>query len=235
MSTLTAPVAEPIARYVDALKSQVDGPRRAKADMLKEVSHGLRDAADGYAEAGIAPLRAAETAVAEFGDPSVVAVEIQTELAALQARHALAVMAVIGPIGEVVARILWSNSTAPITRPSPFASWLASVVDVFGWSSSILAAVLLVAFGLGARWMTFRAGFVRVVGYGLLGKLVAMAVLGMMLSILFGDVPVSGGFQVLAMAQGLLVPALTAYAGWLGWRCIKVAAVARRHAVPQPN
>ncbi|MGH8882273.1 MAG: hypothetical protein ACRD0P_33820, partial [Stackebrandtia sp.] len=181
--------------------------------------------------AGVDPRRAGELAVAEFGDVDEIADEFQVELAALQARRALALLAVIGPVSEVASRIVWSNAVRPVAPPSEFAGTLATVVDVLGWASSAVAALLLEVFGVGARWWRFRTRFTRVIGYGLLGKIGFMALGGVVLGSLFGEVSVSGGARVLEMVLYPMYPLLAGYAGWLGWRCLRVGRRWRRSPV----
>jgi hypothetical protein len=224
MSMRTAEgVADPIARHVSALAARLDGPRRAKADMLREVRHGLHDAADAHREAGATPDAAAAAAVAEFGDPAELAGDFQIELAARQSRHALAFLTVVGPVTEVTSRILWSNAPMPVSRPPDLAFVLADVMDVLSWGLSIVAAVLLVGCGLGARWIDMRARFTRFVGYGVIAKISLSFVGGVALTLLFNTAAASGGLQVWTVVQNGALVAMWGYAGWLTWRCLRVA------------
>lgn len=230
---MTAPAvttgADPIAGHVAALRSQLCGPRGAKADILREVRDGLADAAEGYEAEGAPPQRAAELAVAEFGEPAEIAGGYQVELAARQSRFALAFMAMLGPVLEVSSRILWSNSPAPVDRVVPeWALWLAWLQDTMAWTMSIAAALALVGFGLGARWLAFRVVFVRTVGYALLVKLLFMTVAGYLLTRAFDPGHPEGALGVFEYVFGPVTLVVGGVLLWLAWRCLRVAGRARR-------
>lgn len=212
-----------INRYLAALDLQLNGPRRAKSEIIREIGDGLADAAGGYAAAGMSPAAAAEAAVAEFGDPGAIATEFQNELTVYQARHALAFLAVLGPVSEVSSRIVWSNGPQLATRPAEFTLVIAKVVDVLSWGTSIVAALLLVALGLGSRWISFPQRFTRFVGYGILAIIVKMVVSDLVLTVLFGATSVDGRQLALEGLQSLGYAVLWGYAAWLSWRCLSVA------------
>lgn len=229
---MTAPVvttdADPISGHVAALHAQLCGPRGAKAEMLREVRDGLDDAAEGYQTEGAPPRRAAELAVAEFGDPAEIAGGYQVELAARQARFGLAFMAMLGPVMEVSTRILWSNAPRTDYNGVPeIAFVLAQLQDTMAWTLSIAAALALVGFGLGARWLAFRVGFVRVVGYVLLANLFFMTVVGFALTQMFSPGQPQGAASVFEYVFGPLSLLLGGGLAWLSWRCLRVANRAR--------
>ncbi|CAM3228008.1 permease prefix domain 1-containing protein [Stackebrandtia soli] len=212
---------DPITAHVDRLGRLLVGPRRAKADMLREVRHGLCDTADALGDEGLSPVEARTRAVAEFGDVRAVAAGYQEELTARRARFTLGFLAVTGPVGEIVYRIMWSNTT--LDRMPPEGTFLlARAVDIGGWSLSVVAAALLVLFGMGTRWVPLRAWGVRFVAWGILVKLVVFAVAGAALSLLFGG-------DVIAVAtpsglvQGLIGPAASMYTLWLVIGCLRSA------------
>lgn len=215
---------DPIADHVAGLRAQLRGPRFAKAEMLREVADGLADAAEGYRDEGADRLRAAELAVAEFGEPAEIAEGYQVELAARQSRFSLAFLAMLGPVMEVSSRILWSNAPRADFRDVPEAAFVLSrVEDTLAWTLSIAAALALVGFGLGARWLEFRVTFVRVVGYALLTKVLLMTVIGYALTRMFDPGQPQGAagiFELVFTPVSLLVGGFLV---WLAWRCLRVA------------
>ena len=89
---------EPIEAYVANLDRALRGPRRVKADLLREARDGLVDAAESYTVAGLTPRQAAHRAVAEFGTVAQVAPGYQRELGSAQSvRTALLICLVLGP------------------------------------------------------------------------------------------------------------------------------------------
>lgn len=219
--------ADPIAGHVSALRAQLYGPRAAKASMLREVRDGLTDAAEGYRAEGTPPDRAVELAIEEFGDPREIAGGYQVELAARQARFALAFLAILGPILEVSSRILWSNSPRT-TKPVPDAAFvMAQLQDIVSWTASLGAALALVVFGLGARWLAFRVGFVRAVAYVLLGKLAFMMIAGSFLTSAFDPGTPKGAAGIFGMVFGPITLVAGTCMIWLAWRCLRVASRAK--------
>ncbi|MGH8876624.1 MAG: permease prefix domain 1-containing protein [Stackebrandtia sp.] len=214
---------DPIARHVAALGRHLDGPRRAKADMLREVRHGLIDTAAAHEADGVPAAEAVRLAVDEFGDPVELAEGFQVELAARQARFTLAFLAVQGPVMEVASRILWSNSPRAASSPPEIAHVLARVEDTSAWVMSVAAALALVAFGLGSRWLGFRSRLVRLVAYTMLGKLVFIAVTAPLLTVLFDPGDPQGSTAVFSYVFNLGGAALLTAMAWLSWRCLKVA------------
>ncbi|TWJ10854.1 hypothetical protein LX16_4278 [Stackebrandtia albiflava] len=219
-----------VERFVDDLSARLDGSRRAKADMLREVRHGLSDAAAGYRESGMAAAEAEAAAVAEFGRPAELAGEFQVELAARQTRFALGFFAVTGPVGETLSRIQWSNAepVGPVASPPEYTYLLSQAVDVVGWGASLLAVVLLLAMGFGFSPLRFRTGLAQLVAWSMLAKVVLFTVAGAALMVLYGRFePFADPFSLLV---GLSHPVFAGVAVWLAWRCLRTAGHADRLA-----
>ncbi|SDL52552.1 hypothetical protein SAMN05216298_4225 [Glycomyces sambucus] len=73
--------------YLDAVAAPLKGPRRLREDMLAEIGDGFEDAVAERIGAGQSPREAARDAAAEFGEPRLVAAEVQRELVAAQAKR----------------------------------------------------------------------------------------------------------------------------------------------------
>ena len=221
----------PISRHVADMDRILVGPRGAKTDILDEVRDGLDDAAEGFREAGCSALEAERAAVAEFGEVTRVAPELQRELAVTRARHALMFFVFAGPVGELVSRFLWSNAD-PVAQPPPSAAFeLAKIVDLAAWLPSILAAVALLVMGFCERAWPLRSGFVRCVGYGVLVKAAWVVVTGVSLSLLFGNQAImmpSPGPESLAV---VFTWSLWVYALWLAFGCLRAARAGERQSV----
>lgn len=72
--------------YLHVLSAGLTVPDRVKADVLAEVRDGLWAAVEAHRAHGVEAEPAAQAAVAEFGDPAVVARAFAPELAAVVAR-----------------------------------------------------------------------------------------------------------------------------------------------------
>ena len=220
---LAATTVDPIVRHVADLGRHLEGPRRAKADILREVRDGLNDTAEALEAGGLTADAAARQAVDEFGDPARVAAGFQVELAARQTRFALAFLAVQGPVMEVASRILWSNSPRSLREPPEAALVLARIEDASAWTVSVVAALALVAFGLGSRWMGFRTWTVRLVAYLILAKLAFIGVTAPILMALFDPGAPTGPAAVFSYVFNVGGAALLIALSWLVWRCLRVA------------
>lgn len=77
---------------------------RYRRSVTEEIEHGLRDAQEAYISEGHRPAEAACRAVADFGDPTLVAEELSTDAGARAVRRLGAVQAVL-MVGSVV---LWA-------------------------------------------------------------------------------------------------------------------------------
>jgi hypothetical protein len=139
--------------HVRRLDRALTGPRRVKADLLREVRDGLVDAAEGHRVEGVPPAEAERRAVAEFGAVPELAPVYQAELAAAAARslgiRVTAVFAVLGIAGN----LMWRG--APWTGPQPPAGYLfvSGLIDRVG-----LALVLTGVLGWAALWLAARSG-----------------------------------------------------------------------------
>jgi hypothetical protein len=139
--------------HVRRLDRALTGPRRMKADLLREVRDGLVDAAEGHRADGLPPTEAERRAVAEFGGVPEVVPAFQTELALSAARSlGLRVTAVFAVLA-IAGNLMWSG--APWVGPQPPSGYLfiSSAVDVLG-----LALASVGALGAVGLWLTARSG-----------------------------------------------------------------------------
>lgn len=136
--------------YVAALGRRLRGPRRPKADLVREVRHSLDDAAEAYVDAGMAPRAAAGRAVTEFGDLDDLLPAYQAELTAGYGRR-LALVLVLLPVGMLTADSMWWQ---PPGEPSPPPTGFLFMVEALDWTSYAVGALSLLAFvllGFGTR------------------------------------------------------------------------------------
>jgi hypothetical protein len=86
-----------VEAYLRAVATGMPGPRQARDDILAELRSGLLDAIDAGYHAGLPAQAATEAALAEFGDPRLVASAFRPHLAMTQARRTALALAAAGP------------------------------------------------------------------------------------------------------------------------------------------
>ena len=165
-----------IEGHVRRLDRALTGPRRLKADMLREVRHGLLDAAEAYEADGVAdPER---RAIAEFGAVPEVAPAYQSELATSATRSmAIRITAAYG-VGAFAANLMWTGAPWAGAPPPGAFQVLAQVINVVGNGLAVCGAVILAALWLRSRvGRTVPMTAMRLVNLGLAALLlVAWAV-----------------------------------------------------------
>ena len=105
-----------ISGYLDALASQLPGP------VVEELAGGLEDAYRRHLGLGLAPEAAARAAVAEFGDPGLIAAEFaRAHPARRAARRLLAAGPVVGACWAValVTGRAWTWPVPVVARIVP--------------------------------------------------------------------------------------------------------------------
>jgi hypothetical protein len=104
-----------IADYLARLGAGLPDSRGAR-QVIEEVSDGLRAAADDHAARGAGPLRAAELAVAEFGEPGDLAADFVPVLTAAEAHRDGVAFLVTGPMIGVfwLAAAVLTSPAAPV-------------------------------------------------------------------------------------------------------------------------
>jgi hypothetical protein len=142
-----------IDEYVAEMSARLVGPGRVKADLIAEARDGLCDAAQAYTEEGMAPARAAERAVADFGAPDLVLPHYQQELAAAQGRRTAGLVAAAMSAVQLLSPLMWWHSPWQSAGVPPSAGYLqlAGVLDGLGVTGAIIGAVTLFGLGRGSR------------------------------------------------------------------------------------
>jgi hypothetical protein len=140
--------ADPVDAYLHALGGRLRGPGRLKADLLAEARDSLEDAASAYEESGLDQTAARRLAVADFGEPGVLAPGYQRELAAAQGRRLARLMALL-PVAMLLADTMWWERPGTATERPPTAFLL--VTEFADWTSYAAGALSLVALVLLGR------------------------------------------------------------------------------------
>lgn len=152
MITTQAMQTSPITAYVHAVRRSLHGPRRARIDMVEELTDGLRDAAEAHRQSGLTRVDAEQRAVNESGTVAEVAAAMQPELVAKQGRRT-AMLLGLGMPGLV---LLWDvpwKLGGPWSAATPHATLVLS--DIVTWIGICVGAVGLLAvlgLSLGARF-----------------------------------------------------------------------------------
>jgi hypothetical protein len=226
---LPQPVAGPIDAYVDGLAAALRGPRRTRAEMITEARHSLQDAACAFADAGLSAAEAEDRAVAEFGTLREVAPAYQAELAAQQGRRTATWIALALPLINVLAPLMWWDSPWG-TDNATHLYWV--LVDHFMYTSFLasgVAALVVVGFSWGSRYLGDAVRYTRVVGlcavtflglHGLVGAAVFT------LSIYQWPAAATWPPVIVGIAVNLIA---FGYAGLLSVRCVQFARTALRN------
>jgi hypothetical protein len=187
------PADEILRDWLDALANQLPGPTRARQAILAELHDGLLEAVDSQRGRGLPSARAAQAAVAEFGDPHTVARALAVDLAAAQARRTALAILPSGPLlGSLwlLALVASHRASRPISPWHAHGPWTMFPVLVAALAVGVPAAVLaMAATGRPSRWLPDRpslaptaaatAGIAGVaIDLTLLGMLTVQAILG---------------------------------------------------------
>jgi hypothetical protein len=152
---LNSPPSQPtsavLALYLADVDARIPGWRRGRRSALRELAHGLDDAAAHYRGLGVDPETAAARAIRDCGPPAVVAAEFTDMLATGQARRTALALLLTGPF----VGLLWLMTLTP--ERSPDALLLRVPILGFLVTSAITAALLaLAATGPAIRWLPDR-------------------------------------------------------------------------------
>jgi hypothetical protein len=208
-----------IDAYVADLGRTLRGPRRAKADLLREARDGLCDAAAAHMDAGLDADAAQRRAVADFGAVPEIAPHYQAELAAAQGRRtALLICLVLAPQAP-----LWQFASTRLAeghRRDALAGY-AVVDSMLSWLGpmALIGTVLAAAAcGVGVRYLP---GFTSVaVGYFAYAVAAIFAVAGLLM-VLLGPTDMLSPAGLPMYLLGLAAP--LAGVAWSGRRCIRAA------------
>jgi hypothetical protein len=124
---------EALAAYISDLATQLRGPRRRREAILTELRDGLEQAMQDRIAAGLAPDRAAEAAIVQFGSPRAVADAFAGELTTAYARRTIAYFIATGPL----VGIWWLL----LLQPSPWRTGLIAIVAAIPVIPLIIVAI----------------------------------------------------------------------------------------------
>jgi hypothetical protein len=140
----------PIEGYLDDIGTRLVGPHRRRAQILSELGDGLDQATNRHLADGTPLDRAAEAAVAQFGDPAIVADAFTDELGVAYARRTIAAYVITGPLVGLCWLLL--------LRPEPWRAGptgLLAVLPVLPLIAVVIAAAgtTLATTGRLMRWL----------------------------------------------------------------------------------
>lgn len=221
-----------IAGYAAELGRLLRGPRRLRADLMAEARDGLVDAAEAYEHDGADRDTAAHRAIADFGPLREVASGYQAVLATAQARRTAALVFVITAAQTLSATYEWRSLSQDqdwAFQPGLAYTVLARSVDWVGVGNKVAALLVLLATGIGVRYLGNRPAICRFTGVLTLAVGGFMLVGGALLTSLnpalmasYQDRPYLWFFYAISLVPGV----------WLAvsaWRCITAA-----RPVPEP-
>ncbi|MBM7786920.1 permease prefix domain 1-containing protein [Tenggerimyces flavus] len=141
----------PITAYVYAVRRSLHGPRRARIDLIEELTDGLRDAAEAHRQAGLTRVDAEQRAVAESGTVAEVAAAIQPELIAKQGRRTAMLLALGMPGLVLLWDVPWKIGGPWSTATPPATLLLSDIVTWIGLSVGVVGLLAVLGLSLGAR------------------------------------------------------------------------------------
>ncbi|QBI19956.1 hypothetical protein ER308_10560 [Egibacter rhizosphaerae] len=204
-----------IDAYVEALERALQGPRRARQDLLTEARDALHDAADAHEAAGCSRATAERRAVEEFGEVAVVAPGFQAELGVAEGQRTALWIVVLLALQPLLWDHLWTIVDGATGRPSGTYALVGDLVGGLGTVTVALALVAVVACGPGLRLVDPRR-VARGIGHFTLATCALFTAAGLVMVVLGPDV----GRAAAALVPFLLVP--LACLARLGRRCLTV-------------
>jgi hypothetical protein len=223
----------PIEDYVDGLAAALRGPRRMRDDMVTEARHSLQDAAAAFEDAGLDPLDAQRRAVREFGSYPEVVPPYQAELANQQGRRTATWIALALPLVNVLAPLMWWDNPWSSHSRASHLYWV--LVDHFKYTSFLaagIAALVIVGFSWGSRYLGDGVRFTRIVG---LGTVTFLGLHGLVGAAVFGlsvyQWPAAATWPPLLIGMAVNLVAF-GYAGLLAVRCVSCARTAAARSGP---
>jgi len=167
--------------YLDALDAALVGPRRTKRELVQEARDHLDDATAAYVRAGYDEPDAAARAVADFGSVDEVAPAFQTTLAVASSRRtALLLFAVLS-----VQPFLWDGPWSKAEEsPSGLVYGILDVgVEILGTVALAAALLLVLATGIGSRWIRNGRVLARITGVVTIASAVTIKLAGIALTL----------------------------------------------------
>ena len=114
-----------VADYLRTVGAHLPGPLAARARITDELGDGLMEAVAAHQAQGYSPEEATAAAIAEFGDPRMVAAAFGPELAAVQARRVALGLLATGPLVGLAWIAAVAVNALPPWRHQLTGPWLA--------------------------------------------------------------------------------------------------------------
>jgi hypothetical protein len=114
-----------VADYLAAVTAQLTGPPSARAAVADELRDGLLEALESHQARGCSQAQANAAAIAEFGDPDMVAAAFGPELGAVQSRRVALGLLVTGPLVGLTWIAAVAVNALPPWRHQLIGPWLA--------------------------------------------------------------------------------------------------------------
>lgn len=134
-----------IDEYVRALTAGLPASPRSRSAIRAEVRDGLETAAQAHAAHGLEPEQAARAAIAEFGDPRVIALAFASELAAARARRVGVGLVATGPLVGAAWLAALGATPAALLRGRLPGVWAAGPLLLVALLVAIPAALIAIA------------------------------------------------------------------------------------------
>lgn len=207
-----------VIEYLSELRRLLHGPAHTKAAVVEEVRGGILDAAQAFTARGLSPASAAEAAVADFGDPALVALAFASELAMAQARKILWSLLITGPLVGIWWFLLWVPAYG---RSFPGA--LISAVPVLPLvAAAVVAGVFVLATsGSLIRWIPEVTPGQALLAAAVIGG-TCIAADAAVLAILWARMAAGDAFPPLLVSAAVTASfARLLAAGWAVFRCLR--------------
>ncbi|WP_345627472.1 permease prefix domain 1-containing protein [Rugosimonospora acidiphila] len=216
-----------IEGYAAGLAAALRGPRRVRDDLVAEARDSLIDAAEAYEDAGLSPADAQRRAVAEFGSYQEIVPDYQAELAVAQGRRTAMLIALALPTLYLLAPLMWRHGPWPGGHPmSAGYLRLASSFDYLSLAGGLLAAVVLLGFGWGSRYVRDGVRLTHAVGYGALTFLLVHGIAGGVVYLWsVAQWPAAVRWPLLGAGAAMWVA--FDYAAVCAWRCLATSRAQR--------
>jgi hypothetical protein len=149
-----------IDRYLAELSARLHGPARLKADLLAEARDGLLDATAALVTRGQRPIEAARVAVEQFGPVAAIAPAYQAELGVAQGRRTAWWV-----LGVICAQpFVWGVAHDAVAGARSPRDALETPVQLIGGTAGVLALLLVLATGVGQRYLPLDGALARISG-----------------------------------------------------------------------
>jgi hypothetical protein len=173
-----------IEAYVEELDGALRGPRTVKADMLAEALDGLRDAAEAFRGTGIDAAGAERRAVAEFGPVAEIAPLYQAQLVLSVGRRTAMLVCLLLASQPIIWRVLLPLAGIHTAIDDPAYRVTNNLVQWSGGASIAVGLTIILALGVGTRYVGIRPSLTRLTGVFGLVVCGLFAVLGTVLTLL---------------------------------------------------